>query len=280
MGTNRLSRHLLNFTLKDTSSMPFPYQCENLRGDRCNDMKLLNLKYPVNKTWTPPNFTLGEGPTLFGTEQPFCVDCSGCGSNFTVCKAVNSQKSFEQQPQTTSAYHGRPIIYGGYINREFARDVELQTAQFPTSQENIAAFVKRAFNKPRMLKDLNGRPVCLISAGQHDAGVPNITTDIYVKNVEWYINIMRPQCEFIIWLGSTLPAGLADYPQTPELIGAWNTAARALIEARPGLNTLFVDVANASKYEGKLIKRDNIHMEDPWYKALAGTFIEALSTSC
>ena len=281
MSTNHLSKHFINLTIRDdTTMLPNNYHFRTHHGDRCNEQTIMKLAYPENRVWIAPNHTLGEGPLGFGARQPFCSDCGGCNSLFTVCSVSKNYGSITPQSRAISMSNFTPVIYGGYFKVEFARDVEMQTPQYRTSQENIAAFVERAYNKPQLLKDWNGRPVCLISAAHHDAAIPNIAQDVCVSNVRWYIQLMQPQCDFIIWLGANLPAGFAEYAQSPARTTSWNTAVRDMIEAQPDLNTVFVDVLEASHTECKTKAGDNIHMEDSWYEALADVFVQALSTKC
>ena len=67
-----------------------------------------------------------------------------------------------------------------------------------------------------------------------------------------------------------------------DLLSFWSAAwsVRDMIEAQPDLNTVFVDVLEASHTECKTKAGDNIHMEDSWYEALADVFVQALSTKC
>ena len=286
MGPKTLFNHLYNFTHPDASSFPVHYHCEHRRGKNCRNNVIMELgPSPPNRAWVAPNISLGEGPTHNGLQNHFCSDCATCNPTFMACKIIrgNSSSSDMEERQTQSRFQSSrnsyPLVYGGYLRGEFARDVGIQTPWYQTTQENTALSMERIYNAPELLLDWNGRPICLISAGQHDAGIPNITLEIYLTNVEWYIQVMRPQCELIIWLGPTMPAGRYDYPLTPALTTAWNKAVRTMIDAAPPeLHTVFVDVLKASEYEGFL--RDNIHMEDSWYETLAAFFRDMISTSC
>ena len=282
-GPDYLSKYLYNFTIQDASlslqaAYGDHYHCETRQGSRCNNNELFDLSYP--DAWVPPNYTLGEGPVALGARQAFCSDCAGCDSVFLVCSVNNNATRIER---STRQLFDAPLLYGGFFKAEFVRDVELQSPQFLTSQENIAQYIKEAYNTPDLLEDWRDRPICLLSSSHHDVLIPGMTQDMYVTNIEWYIRVMQPQCHFIIWIGANLPAGEVNgrrYPQTPERTTAWNTAARQLIENTSDLNAVFVDVLNASHFEGSLSAGDNVHMEPVWYETLATFFIGVLSTKC
>jgi hypothetical protein len=174
-----------------------------------------------------------------------------------------------------------PIVYGGFIKAEFARDVEMQSAEFITSQENIAAFINTAYNSKGLVRDW-GKPVCLASTAHHDAAIPNITQEIYLTNVEWYIRVLKPHCEYIIWLGATAPADVipGEYPQTLNLTRDWNTGVRELLERKTDLNAVFVDIFVASQQDGAHRPDDNLHLAYAWYSAMASFFWSVMSTKC
>ena len=168
------------------------------------------------------------------------------------------------------------MVHGGYVNVEFARDVEMQSSEFGTTQENIAAFLDRTYNQPELVQDF-GRPICVVNAGHHDATIPNITKEKFLTNVEWYLNLLRPQCESIIWIASTAPM-TDEFVQTLNLTKAWNDGVRELLEqSSPVLRakTAFVDGFESSR---RFPHRDNIHMGWEWYQRLA-TLIQDVTTA-
>jgi hypothetical protein len=73
----------------------------------------------------PRNYTPGDpmlwtaGPKVFGRDVPGCTDCSGCDSL-----------------EVTGMYKGERVLFE-FIAMEFARDFELQTAGFETTQQLI-----------------------------------------------------------------------------------------------------------------------------------------------
>ena len=51
-----------------------------------------------------------------------------------------------------------------------------------------------------------------------------------------------------------------------------------MIDGRSDQSVVYMDVWNASQYEGKL--KDNVHMEHAWYKSLAGFLKDVLVDKC
>jgi hypothetical protein len=77
---------LMDHFVDDTrvnQACPGIYQCRTYKHAKCN----LDLKFGIRRveTWMPPNFTLGEGPEAFGATHPYCQDCNGCSSYYTLC---------------------------------------------------------------------------------------------------------------------------------------------------------------------------------------------------
>ena len=116
---------------------------------------------------------------------------------------------------------------------EFAKDVDLQTPEFQTTQENIAAYIDRVWNTAELLKDW-GKSVCVLSAGNHDMVIANITTVEYIQNVKFMLTNMMDSCVHMIWLGNT--ADIKDYPehiQTKEKMKLWDVSMKKMIEVEP-----------------------------------------------
>lgn len=152
---------------------------------------------------------------------------------------------------------------------EFAKEVELQTPEFQTKQENIAAYIDRVWNTAEeLLKDW-GKAVCVLSAGNHDMVIANITTVEYIQNVKFMLTNMMDSCVHMIWLGST--ADIKDYQehiQTKEKMKLmWYVSVKKMIEVEPTLHCMmsFIDFHNASLTHAL---EDHIHMDQNWYKLL------------
>lgn len=92
-GPHHLFKYLYHFAIPDVSIFPSDYHCETRLGTRCNYNEIMDLPYPDNLEWIPPNYTLGEGPVSFGAEHKFCSDCSGCESAFMMCSTQGRRKN-------------------------------------------------------------------------------------------------------------------------------------------------------------------------------------------
>jgi len=87
------------------------------------------------KTWIPPDGSKFEGPFNFGKRSPYCKDCSSCQSHFHECSyAPKKMMGNEVKPNRMRCSPGSKQAYGGYFTQNFARDVELQTPEFRTTQ--------------------------------------------------------------------------------------------------------------------------------------------------
>ena len=121
-----------------------------------------------------------------------------------------------------------------------------------------------------------GMPICIISAGLHDANIHNITRSDYADNVRFMLDLFTNVCEHIIWLGNTAPRSSSDaskYKQTRSSTKSWNSAVMELIgmETKFFHKISFVDVHDASLTWNH---RDRIHMDKEWYQQLGnGLFL-------
>jgi hypothetical protein len=121
-----------------------------------------------------------------------------------------------------------------------------------------------------------GSPICVLSTGNHDIAVPNITKAIYMKNLQWYLAIVSLQCDYIIWVANTCPM-TNTYLQTKAATFDWNLAAKDLLLSSPEFRpkSFFLDVFNASV---DYPHADNIHMKGEWYGALASFLQQLMET--
>jgi hypothetical protein len=159
--------------------------------------------------------------------------------------------------------------YGGFVSIEFARDVEIQTPKYLTIQENVAQYLHNSWNKigSPLLQDW-GLPICVLNTGAHDVMIPNMTIEIFLKHLSWYMNIFKSECAHFIWLSNTAPASDAtDFVQTSDLMKQYDDAVKAMIANSRSLRRLtsFVNVFDSS---AKGAHADHIHMDNMWYKAL------------
>jgi hypothetical protein len=245
---------------------PLQYTCYKHIHERCHLNEAFHLT-PRNE-WVPPDLSLGEGPVKNGLIHQSCQDCKGCNSTYSLCK-----KNMAAAPSSCI----NSLAYGGYFSVEFARDVELQTPQFNTTQENVAAFIEKQFNSPSHKEDFGGAPNCVVSAGFHDMVIANITLPIYLSNVRWYLQLLKAQCTHIIWLQNTAPLiqQKGNYSQTAQRTKIWNQGVYNMLvrsnntELKHHLTVM--DVFEASQ---NYSHADNVHMAPAWYKELGKFFVQ------
>ncbi|CAB9514662.1 unknown protein [Seminavis robusta] len=250
------------------------FQCKMHEHRRC-ELAQFFQQQPASH-WIPPNASLGEGPIEFGAENPFCQDCSGCNSIYTICKPKRTKIA-------NPACDTSKLTYGGYFSIEFARDVELQTTEFQTTQENVAQFIHNHFNQHQKLQtDFGGKPICVVSAGFHDMAIENMTTSTYVTTVSWYLQLLQQQCDSIVWLQNTAPQRrnstdpfVSFAKQHWVSVEAWNRAVHQHLKETSELDTsriLVMDVFESSKAWPFASEEDNIHKCNVWYRMLASLF--------
>ena len=261
MGPGFLFKYLNR--LATTNTCPQRYNCTSKEAMLCNNNGIFDLDVP--EQWNPPKS--GEGPV---TTSPFCTDCMGCKSTFMECQILQSNLTCSKP---------KPMYYGGYLTVEFARDVEIQSSQYSTTQENlIKSYIPRKWNTPDLINDFN-KPVCVVGTGFHDIIVPTITLNVFLENVQWYLSMLRSECSLILWLANTAPSAnntylhlrsntWRTYPQTQNNTLEWNEGVRDLIR-RNFTEIGFVDVYKASLEEPH---QDHIHMKRAWYSSLANLF--------
>jgi hypothetical protein len=193
---------------------------------------------------------------------------SACDTVFHFCTATGSNDCNSNTHENTFGYNG------GYINVEFARDVILQTQYHNTSQENIALFLHRDYNTPALVEAF-GKPYCFVNTGHHDVAIKGTTKEVFVENVEWYLRLLQPECNHIVWVSANAPTD-DSYAQKISTTLEWNEAIREMLANQTDLPVSFLDVYNASLH---FAHRDNIHMSEEWYKALAD-FMGDLLDAC
>mmetsp|Transcript_128021 Transcript_128021/g.190753 ORF Transcript_128021/g.190753 Transcript_128021/m.190753 type:complete len:410 (-) Transcript_128021:95-1324(-) len=249
------------------------YPCKYVRGGRCDTDRVFGLPRP--DTWEPPRLAV-EGPLDYGLAHQYCQDCSGCDSKVLVCgrdEAVPSPCERTFLESSSSSHHSSSTT-GGYVSVEFARDVEVQSTLHKTTQGNFAQWLNDTWNTPFLIRELGGRPICVISTGIHDAAIVNITTGTYFENVNDYLNFMVVQCSHIIWLSNTSPAS-DDYAQQISTTQEWNLGVLDLLRKSHHFSSKssFVDVYEASRTAHH---DDNIHMGRHWYGSLGTMFTKVI----
>ena len=240
-----------------------------MQGQRCKLNDLFDLPYPEH--WVPPNHTIRHGldftgPVVFGASNPYCMDCKGCESNFLKCNNLMKNVSVAELSCEREDNKKELLFrYGGFIAMEFAQDIELQTTEYLTTQENVATYIHKVWNTLDMVEEY-GKPLCVSSAGIHDVMIKGIQESDYVRNVEFMLKQLTAVCDHIIWLGNTSPKTDL-YEQTRSIMKAWDNAVRDLVASEPKFfrSMSFVDVHDASlTWEHK----DNVHMNRESYQLL------------
>ena len=211
-------------------------------SDRCHLNEQFGYDYPPE--WVPP--TLGHGPILYGLENPYCQDCRGCYPSLLECSATKNQTALNEISRLTDS-EKMELIYGSFMGVEFAKDVELQTDQYATTQENVVAYVRNSWNAPELL-EIWQPPTCLVNTGHHDVLLPNMTQQVYLDNVQWYLHLLADVCQSILWLATTAPQS-DDFAQKINTTKDWGTAVQRLIENDGVLQpkTLYINVFAASR---------------------------------
>jgi hypothetical protein len=119
---------------------------------------------PFAETWIQPDASKFEGPTMYGLQDHFCHDCTDCESSFLQCTLKeNDTVANGDKDDTNKCSHDKKLVYGGYFSIEFARDVEIQTPEYTTTQENIASFLSKSWISKGALLDDWGLPICKLS---------------------------------------------------------------------------------------------------------------------
>lgn len=162
---------------------------------------------------------------------------------------------------------------------EFALDVEIQTPEFFTTQENLVSYIDRVWNTPKHLQEF-GMPVCVISAGMHDVKNANISVQDFLRNVKFLLTNFKAICGHIIWLGSTAPSDVPyrKYVQTIKLMKEWDSSVKEMlrIDAEIRDSISFIDIYNASLNYGH---ENHLHMNNTWYQILGDELIIPLMVS-
>jgi hypothetical protein len=196
--------------------------------------------------WRQPNLDMGEGPRANGLENHGCTDCLGCMRG----AYGNAQWTIE------------------YLSMEYARDVEVQTAQFRTTQENVVQYLKR---DGRVITDI------VFNHGIHDMGVNFTSAEKYVRNVRWLVDLYRRELGVsrltFVTISHTRRSDGDKYPQTNDKIAVWNAeVVRALAATVP---VFVVDVTSMTQ-PAEAPFSDHVHLQPEYYPHVASYVKEAI----
>lgn len=224
-------------------SLKTPFAAGNVTTHRnsCQNLAYYGLP-PPDHAWVPPDETRGEGPSGYGRQNPFCMDCRKCW---------NLLKS----------NHGTTNEYIEYLVVEYARDVSLPTLVTNTTQETAAYYLGRRHSPP----------VCVASAGILDAMLePAVPVDLFVQNVDKYMSMLQRICHHVIWIGihAVVEApGLE--PKNCRLL-EWNNAIKQLMARRNYQNVYLIDIWEKSL---KTHHDNLLGLEMKFYASLARLFV-------
>lgn len=247
------------------------YKCEVRVGHgQCGNNDIFLLDPIRGDEWRQPETF--EGPAEYNRRR-FCTGCTGCKPTFLKCDVLNSSASTCRIGSTATPFgKKKKLVYGGYMPIEYARDVELQSPNYSTTQENILHYVQQEWNTPDLVKDF-GKPTCIVGAGIHDAARMSFTRDIFVGNVRWYLDLLLETCSFVLWILNTAPLRTTPTRKITQTINqtrSWNDGVRRLISTEYNRSAVaFMDVFEASVGLPHLNSGDNIHMSVEWYYHLA-----------
>jgi hypothetical protein len=253
-GDSTMSLMYLNSNLSSLieSAPPHCAQCTLRHAQRCDLDKLIGMERVAE--WQQPNTSRGEGPVAYGRRVGFCHDCIGCDTRLQECEPL---------PDPTCDH--AQTVWGAYWAIEFARDVELQSPMYNTTQENVVAYIRDHWNT---VPDMNA-PICVALAGIHDMAVYRITLPTYIESFRWYLSLLHSVCSHVIWLGNARMGGAKEYSQTTSKSYAWNRAMEQVLQEEDPSRNTFWDVFDRSLLWNM---SGNVHMELDWYAALGSTF--------
>lgn len=128
-------------------------------GSRCDeDVAYLSLTRAT--TFVQP--TESVGPVGYGLQNlgAGCRDCGGCNAALARCDGDHADVWSELE----------------FIAVEFAKDVSIQTDRFPTTQENVAWYLKQLPSPEENF--------VVVNTGLHDTALRDSRPEAYLKNLE------------------------------------------------------------------------------------------------
>jgi len=103
-----------------------------------------------------------------------------------------------------------------YIPVEFARDVELQTADTRTTQETVVKY----------LKATSRETILFVNTGLHDCAILDCNFAVYERNLEYYLRLLTDIKHItVVWIQTNAVQGIPVFPQTNDRIDRMNQIA-------------------------------------------------------
>jgi len=212
--------------LAETIRTFFPNGEVTKRSDICHTIEVL-LMMERASFWYPPSST--EGPLKSGLENHFCSDCSGCWG----------------------FVYESPFMDIEYIPVEFARDVELQTADTRTTQETVAKYLKASSRET----------IVFVNTGLHDCAILDCNFAIYEQNLESYLLLLTGiEHITVVWIQTNAVLGKPNFPQQNDRVHHMNQLA-ARVSSYVGVSSI-VNTFDMSKHPWALqnLFVDNVHL--------------------
>ena len=176
----------------------------------------------------PINNSMGEGPLSY-VKAPYQFGCRTCQNRQLRFRKI-APSSSTSQPQddvyenynigNTNSASFLNFSYAEFLTVEYARDVELASTTMATTQHTIARYMQRNGEKLAIPKN---QTACILSSGMHDLGIPNITTEMYLRNHVAMKHLLKETgCD--IWIRLELTARGYHSPDvgTNQWIFEWN----------------------------------------------------------
>ena len=204
----------------------------------------------------PINNSMGEGPLSY-VKAPYQFGCRTCQNRQLRFKKVSlSSSTLHQQDDVYENYNiGNTntasflnFSYAEFLTVEYARDVELASTTMATSQHTIARYMQRNGEKLAIPKN---QTACILSSGMHDLGIPNITTEMYIRNHVAMKQLLKGTgCD--IWIRLELTARGYHSPEvgTNQWIFEWNEGIKRTMGSDEYQIELFARSLNAQHSDG------------------------------
>jgi len=213
----------------------------------------------------PPNLNMGEGP--IERDIPYKPGCSTCENRLIKFRHQSANRNHDNDEREDDS----SFAYAEFLTMEYARDVEYASTATATTQESIARYMHRR----RHQKDLPAIPknqtACVISSGMHDIKIPNMTSEVYIRNHVAMKRLLKGAgCD--IWIKLELNARGVESPDITNTnrIYEWNEGIKRTMEPDEYQINLFERTLNARH-------ADRLHMDpDTFYCPLAEFFIQIM----
>jgi len=151
-----------------------------------------------------------------------------------------------------------------YIGVEFARDVEMQTDETNTTQESAAKYL----HNQQCVRDPF---ICVVNTGLHDLILTMDRNGVtYSENVAWYLGLLQPCCNHLIWISMSATLDDKRFPQKNSVIELWNTKVQTLLQDEQ--YNKWTTVVDSYKVSMTWPHEGNVHLNKEYYYELGKLF--------